>query len=496
MKPEAVRQAPVRSGPTLRERIRGFELAARPLDPDATSRRLLRGSIVESSERFLLGVEDLPGFVESEEKGRGILEAPIGDQGIPIEKAIELYEEHVLTPGTQPAAPGHLAFLSSGGLYHAALADYLAAVGNKFGGLYFAGPGLVRMENLLIRWVADLLGYPPSAGGAILSGGSLSNLTAITAARDAHQLRAVDIPSAVVYATGQTHHSIHKALRIAGLAEARMRTVATDDRYRMSSEALADTIASDRARDLQPWLVVATAGTTDSGAVDPLQELAEVAEKEGCWLHVDAAYGGFFLLTEHGRSVMRGIGRSHSAVLDPHKSLFLPWGSGMVVVRDAATLAASHGVTGDYLQDATCAEELSPADLSPELTKPFRALRMWLPLVHLGLAPFRAALEEKLLLARYFRHEVVRLGFEVEPAPDLSIVTFRWAPPGLSPEDADRINHAILDGMQREGTVFLSSTRLDHRFTLRMAALGHRTHLATIDRALDILASRRAALAA
>jgi len=481
---------PAASHETLRERLRALEVSARPLEPDAAERSRLREAVIGSSERFLGAIDELPAFEEPTASSGPFLAGPIVDEGLPIDELLGLYEDQVVRPGAHPASPGHLAFIASGGLYHAALADYLAAVGNKFGGLFFTGPGLVRMENQMVRWAADLLGYPASAGGAILSGGSLANLTAITAARDAHGVLAGEVSSAVIYATGQAHHSIDKALRIAGLAGVERRTVAMDARYRMCPEALAETIAADRARDLRPWLIVATAGSTDCGAVDPLDALADVAAREGCWLHVDAAYGGFFLMTGHGKRVLRGIERSHSAVLDPHKSLFLPWGAGMVVARDVETLAAVHGATGSYLQDAARAGEVSPADVSPELTKPFRALRLWLPLAHLGLAPFRAALEEKLLLARYFREKVRALGFEVGPPPDLSIVTYRWAPAGVAPEEADRMNRAIVDGVRREGSIFLSSTSLDGRFTLRMAALGHRTHLATIDRALEILSEQ------
>jgi glutamate/tyrosine decarboxylase-like PLP-dependent enzyme len=191
----------------------------------------------------------------------------------------------------------------------------------------------------------------------------------------------------------------------------------------MIPEALEAAIAEDRARGLRPWLIAAAAGTTDTGAVDPLDAIATIAERERCWFHVDAAYGGFFLLTEHGRSLLKGIERSDSAVLDPHKSLFLPWGSGMVVARDGARLAATHGASGHYMQDAHREPgEASPSDVGPELSKPFRALRMWLPLILLGTKPFQAALDEKLLLARYFRREVQALGFEVGPSPDLSIV--------------------------------------------------------------------------
>ncbi|HXI19497.1 MAG TPA: pyridoxal-dependent decarboxylase, partial [Gemmatimonadales bacterium] len=234
------------------------------------------------------------------------------------------------------------------------------------------------------------------------------------------------------------------------------------------------------------------AGATDTGAVDPLDAIADVATREGCWFHVDAAYGGFFLLTTHGRQMLRGIERSDSAVLDPHKSLFLPWGSGMVVVRDVATLLRSHQVTGPYMQDASREPgEVSPADVSPELTRPFRALRMWLPLVLLGTAPFRAALEEKLLLARYAFREIGALGFVPGPEPDLSIVTFRWEPRGASLERANLLNQQMVDAVRRDGRVFLSSTMLDGRFTLRLAVLGFRTHLRSVQVALQALAAAR-----
>ena len=199
-------------------------------------------------------------------------------------------------------------------------------------------------------------------------------------------------------------------------------------------------------------------------------------------------YGGFFLLTEEGRAKLRGIERSDSVVLDPHKGLFLPYGSGVVVVRDGAALVASHDYFGSYMQDARREpSEVSPADVSPELSRHFRALRMWLPLVLLGTRPFAAALEEKLLLARYFRREIAAAGYEVGPEPDLSIVTYRWAPPGATLERANALNQDIVDGSRRDGRVFLSSTMLDGRFTLRMAALAFRTHRATIDLAVRVL---------
>ena len=277
--------------------------------------------------------------------------------GISIGAAIELLERDVVRPGATTASGRHLAYIPGGGIYHAALGDFLAAVTNKYSGVFFTGPGPVRMENMVVRWVADLVGYPAAAAGSIASGGSIANLTAIVTARDSHRLAAAQYASAVVYLTEQAHHCLEKALRIAGMAETRLHRVEMDDGYRMRPEALARAIAADRAQGLRPWMIVAAAGTTDVGAVDPLDAIATVAERERCWLHVDAAYGGFFLLTEEGRAKLRGIERSDSVVLDPHKGLFLPYGSGVVVVRDGAALVASHDYFGSYMQDARAGAE-------------------------------------------------------------------------------------------------------------------------------------------
>jgi glutamate/tyrosine decarboxylase-like PLP-dependent enzyme len=232
--------------------------------------------------------------------------------------------------------------------------------------------------------------------------------------------------------------------------------------------------------------VIATAGTTDVGAIDPLGAIADIAGAEGLWLHVDAAYGGAFLLCEEGRRALAGIDRSDSTVIDPHKGLFLPFGSGALLVRSRDRLAAANRYHANYMQDAFRADvELSPADLSPELSRPFRGLRLWLPLKLYGLAPFRAALEEKLLLARHFHERLSALpGWEVGPPPDLSVVTYRYLP---ARGDADAFNRRLVEAVQGDGRVFISSTQLDGRFTLRLAVLNVRTHLEQVELALEVL---------
>lgn len=479
---------------TLIQDLRRLERQARALEPGPKRRKKLRRAVVGSAQRFLASLEDLSRlrtWQDTPGQGIGLLAEPIGEAGMPIEDTLELFEREVVNPGGNPASGGHLAYIPGGGLYPAALGDYLAAVTNKYAGLFFTGPGPVRMENMLIRWVAELVGYPTSAAGNIASGGSIASLTAIVTARDSRGLKAADFPSSVVYLTSQAHHCLEKALRLAGLAEAPVRHVAMDQSHRMSPAALEAAIAADREAGLRPWLIVAAAGTTDTGAVDPLEAIAAIAEREGCWYHVDAAYGGFFLLTPYGRERLKGIERSDSVVLDPHKSLFLPYGSGMVLVREGQRLEETHTYTGAYMQDSYEArDEVSPADVSPELTKHFRALRMWLPLKLHGVAPFRAALEEKLLLATYFRKKAAKLGFEVGPPPDLSVVTYRWAPEGMPLEEANRANQQLVEGMRRDGRIFISSTMIGDRFTLRMVALHFRTHKKHIDLALEVLAEQ------
>jgi len=471
-----------------KERIKWLELQARPLDPGAEERVHLRDKVVAYANAFMDGLSRRPAFVASEGDENALYDSPILERPADPDEVLALLDRGVNRSGVNVGSAGHLAYIPGSNLYASALADYLAAVTNRYSGLYFASPGAVRMERVLIRWMADLLGYPAASAGDLTSGGSIANLVGIVTAREAHGLKARDFGRVVVYLSKQTHHAIDKALRIAGLNESVKRFVPLDGRYRMRSEALEGTIEGDAKAGLRPWLIATTAGTTDTGAVDPLADMADVARQHGVWLHVDGAYGAPFALTGKGKQILRGIERSDSVVLDPHKGLFLPFGSGAVLVREGGHLLEAHHYDASYLQDKdtlASGDEVSPADLSPELTRPFRALRLWLPLKLAGVAPFRAALEEKLLLARHlYRRMQLEDGFEVGPPPDLSIVTFRYLP---KRGDPDAFNRRLIEAVQRDGRVFLSSTKIDGKFTLRVAILSLRTHLETIELTTEIL---------
>ncbi|SMO46832.1 Glutamate or tyrosine decarboxylase [Fodinibius sediminis] len=470
----------------MKSRIKNLERQARILEMDGADRSELLNKARNYTEHFLNTLSEKPAYVDTPDKGREVYKLPIEEAPHPLSDLLELLESEVDTPGLNPTAPTHAGYIPGGGVYPSAVADFLAAVTNRYAGVFFSSPGAVRIENICIRWMCDLIGYPGKAAGNLTSGGSLANLIGMVTARDEAGIRAKDFHRSVIYTTRQVHHCVIKAIKFSGLQEAAVREVAMDDRYRMKPAALEKQIESDKREGLIPLMIFASAGTTDLGAVDPLDDIADLAEKHKLWFHVDAAYGGFFMLTEHGKKVMKGMERSDSLTIDPHKGLFLPYGLGAVLVRNGRKLYDSQHMTANYLQDTLKAtEEYSPADLSPELSKHFRGLRMWLPLQLLGVAPFRAALEEKLQLTRYcYRRLSDMPGIEVGPEPELSILFFRYLP---EHGDPNALNKAIVDYIHRDGRIFLSSTHISGTIYLRLALLNFRTHLKEAELILDII---------
>jgi glutamate/tyrosine decarboxylase-like PLP-dependent enzyme len=469
----------------LIKQLEQLEKRSRMLEPSSEDRLAARDRVVDYSENFIDNIENLKTYRVDKEKGRGLLESPISEHGIDIDQALSLIAKNVDKPGLNPASGGHLAYIPGGGIYYSALADYLADVFNRYAGVFYASPGAVRMENMLLRWMNDLVGYPATASGNLTTSGSLANMIAIVVARDAKGIKAGDIPRSVIYLSKQVHHSVDKAIRVAGLGETILRYIPIDEKFKIIPSKLEKRIEEDKKAGLNPFLVVASAGTTDVGAIDPLNEIGAIAKGHGLWYHIDAAYGGFFILTEEGREKMPGLELSDSLIIDPHKGLFLPYGLGVVLVKNVDDLKRSFSFNANYMQDAfTGPDELSPAELSPELTKHFRGLRLWLPLKLHGVAPFRACLEEKLLLAKYFHREVQKLGFASDLEPELSVVTYRYVPES---GDADEFNKKLLEAVVADGRIFISSTVLNRHYTLRFACLAFRTHLSTVDTLLGVL---------
>jgi aromatic-L-amino-acid decarboxylase len=352
---------------------------------------------------------------------------------------------------------------------------------NRFPNLWETAPGIVQIEMNVIRWICDLFGYPMEARGILTTGGSVANLSAIVTAR--RDRLGDDFLDGTYYISEQAHASVAKSATIAGFSQRNLRRIAVDAELRMRVDALRDQIRADRAAGLRPFLVVTNAGSTNTGAIDPMDEIADVAAGEGLWMHADAAYGGFFVLTERGRQRLSGIERSDSVTLDPHKGLFLPYGVGSLVVRDGAALRAAHYAGADYLRDVASEGELpNLSEYSIELSRDFRGLRVWLPLQLHGVATFRELLDEKLDLAAYL-NDALRAdpAIEVPWEPQLTVVPFRLR------DGDDDDNRRFLERINASKRVFCSSTLLDGRVTIRACILNHRTHRDRIDEAIEII---------
>jgi len=409
----------------------------------------------------------------------------IGDNGKSIKDIFNVIKEGVDAPGLNPASAGHLGYIPGGGIYASSIGDFIAAVVNKYAGLYFSAPGAVKVENQCLRWSAKVMGYPDTAKGNITTGGSIANLIALVTARESKGITPEKINKSVIYYSEQTHHCVNKAVKIIGLGDCQMRQIPLDDYYRMSVTAFKKQVLRDIENGYIPFYVAASCGSTDTGAVDLFADIADITSEYNIWFHVDGAYGGYFALVKELKPLFKGLERSDSVVLDPHKSLFLPYGSGVVLIREGNILFDVFESSANYLQDIISSEvEPSPADLSPELTKHFRGLRMWLPLQLYGVNPFRDCLREKYLLTQYFHEEVQKLGFEVGPVPQLSVGIYRYIP---KTENANDFNAKLVKKIKLDGRIFVSSTTIDEVFWIRIAIVNFRTHKKHIDLYLSIL---------
>jgi aromatic-L-amino-acid/L-tryptophan decarboxylase len=461
----------------------------RPLEPTGEEFRAL---LTAATDYVLSVVEKLPDAPASDFSGVAELLAdpalrrPPPERGRPLPELLDVLD-CAAAKGVNSAGPGYLAYIPGSGLVSAAIADLLADVLNRYTGIAFAAPALVALEADLLRWLADLFGLPEGAAGVLTTGGSLATLSALITAR--HARLDEDFGDGTVYVTEQVHQAVLKSMRLAGFPGRAARTVPVDGQLRMDVDALHDAVAADRRAGRRPFCVVASAGTTNTGTIDPLPAIADVATEEGLWLHVDAAYGGFFQLTDRGRDRLRGVERADSLVLDPHKGLFLPYGTGCLLVRDGDLLRRAHSAEGaHYLQDLGDSGLPDFNDYSPELTRDFRGLRLWLPLHLHGVAAFRAALDEKLDLA-----ELAYDGLTADPhlrvllRPDLTTLAVHCT--------SDEDTAELLRRVNAEQRVLLSSTRVNGRYIARLSILNHRTDHARLSEALDALHRHAAALA-
>ena len=397
-----------------------------------------------------------------------------------VEEALGTAVEVVLGHMQLGDHPRYLARVPSPSTPVGALADTLAAGFNAIATSWSGASGPTALELVVTDWLAQLLGLPDGTEGVLLSGGSMSSLTAFAAARLA-RLGGHD-PDATVYCSAQTHASLPRALRALGFADDRVRVLACDGAFRLPVDAVAGAIAADRAAGLRPFLLIANAGTTNTGAVDPLERLADVAAAEGLWLHVDGAYGAPGVLAPRGAALLAGLGRADSLAVDPHKWLFAPYECGVLLVREPGLLARAFAMAPEYLAD-TLGPEPSLRDRSLQLTRTTRALKLWLTLKTFGVEQIRAAIARGIALAEHAEATLrAAADWEVVTPAQLAVVTF--APRRGNPA---AMAAALLD----DGYAVVSSTELDGRAVLRLCTINPRTTEAELDEVIARLGRAR-----
>ncbi len=409
-------------------------------------------------------------------------------QKFPLEKLSPFRHSHefseVLTEfknlleagGVNTASGKFMGYIPGGGVPTAAIGDFLAALTNRFSGMFYTSPGAQKIENDLIKWMCDLFGYPKTAWGTLTSGGALANLTAILAAREKVPFQ--NWTKHAIYMSSECHMTMDRALKIAGLESVATRKIPVDINFRMDMTALEEQMSRDAREGLRPWIVCANAGSTNLGSIDPLEEIGKLCQRHGIWFHVDAAYGGFFILTEKGRKKLRGIEFADSITLDPHKGLFQPYGVGAVIVKEKENLRQAVSMSAGYLAE-TESDEISQSDYSLELTRHFRALRVWLSLKVFGENAFATTLKEKLELIKIARAGILETpGLKlIVDEPDLSVLGFH----AINNDVTKKLHSEIL----RRGNVYLSATNVRGKHIIRICILSFRSHKEDVEICID-----------
>ena len=421
---------------------------------------------------------------------RDRLDAALPTKGIDFDSLLRVFRETIVPFSRQNAHPRMFGYVQSPGTPVAALADLLASILNANLTVWRSAPAPVELERLTINWIRQILGFNAEAGGLFVSGGSMANLAAIAAARPAKDSSSDRLR---MYASSETHFSIAKAAALLGIGRQNVRHVAVDEHFRIRVDDLISKITADLEAGYVPFCVVANAGTVNTGAVDPLAEIREVANRFQLWMHVDGSYGAFAVLAKSARELFAGIEEADSIALDPHKWLYLPVDVGCVIYRspEIARAAFAHDAEYTRIIGEKADEAFAFWDYGPELSRRFRALKVWMVLKGVGLESLSEAIESNLACARYFESLVRESDdFEMIAPVELSIFCFRHVPIQLrseSDQTIDAFNERLLVALQRDGSSYLSNATLGGRFALRGCVLNYRTTLRDMEILLDDL---------
>jgi aromatic-L-amino-acid decarboxylase len=412
---------------------------------------------------------------------RPALHASPPAQGVPADEILARLERDILPQIMNICHPRFFAFVPGPSNFISVMGDALASGFNVFNGSWLGGSAAAAMELAVIDWFRGWCGFPDEAGGLFVSGGSMANLTALVAARHIKLNDQVD--RAVIYYSDQTHSSVERALRVIGFLPRQIRHIPSDRGFRLPMETLVSQVAQDREAGLRPFAVIANAGTTSTGAVDPLREIAAFCRAVDLWMHVDGAYGAAAVISPRGQSVLDGIELADSLSFDPHKWLFQPIECGCVLLRDAAHLKSTYRIMPEYLADVhRNVAEVNPCDYGIQLTRGFRALKVWMSIQYFGLDAFRAAIERGFVLAELAEAKLRSMPrWEIVTPAQMGIVSFRR-------HDVDETFYPkVHDAMLRDGFALATSTVLNGRTVLRLCTINPRTTDADIEKTLEWL---------
>jgi glutamate/tyrosine decarboxylase-like PLP-dependent enzyme len=465
------------------------------LAPTSQEFRSMADAAVDFLADYFDRLETRPVLVPTTSRAiRGRIDEPLPMAGADLGALLDTVRNVISEYSRHSGHPRMFGYVASPGTAITAIGNMIAAAMNINVTAWRSAPSGTDLERLTIDWLKEMLGYPAPAGGLLTSGGSMANFAALGAARSAKAGANVvrDGVAAAgrrmcLYVSEESHFSMAKAAGMLGLGESNVRAVKTDERLHIDLADLERLVAADLAAGHLPFCVVANAGTTATGAFDPLAEVADFAHRHNLWMHVDAAYGGFAALAPSARHFFAGIEEADSVTLDPHKWLYLPVGCGCVLYKDpaAARAAFSHGA--DYTRPIGLEHDEAFAfwDYGPELTRPFRALDLWLLIKFAGAGRLGKAVEENIACAKYFE-ELVKASddFEMLAPVELSIFCFRYVPKGFM-GDLDAFNQRLLVTLQRAGSTYLSNARVRGRFALRGCVLNYRTTKADMVRVLE-----------
>lgn len=414
-----------------------------------------------------------------------LLDEPLPRGASDPEQLVHRLKEEVFVNISHVDHPRFFAFVPGPGNFVAAMATALAAGHNVFAGTWLGGSAAAKIEQVVLEWLAEALGYPRQAGGLFVSGGSMANLTALGAAR--HSRLGSHSEFGVVYYSSQTHSAVERALRVLGFPESCMRRIDTPPQVGMDPRQAREAIRADRLKGRRPLCLVANAGTTNSGAVDPLDALAELCGEEDIWMHVDGAYGAAAVFGPRARGYLKGIERADSVALDPHKWLFQPFESGCLLLRDAALLRDAYAIHPEYMNDTLREEEeINYCEYGVQLSRSFRALGLWMTMKTFGADAIGEAIDRGLTLAHEACAVIERMpGWEVVTPPSMAILTFRYC--SGPPEELDRINAELVRRLRESGVAMVSSTLIENKYVLRLCLTNPRTTLSDVTRTLNTL---------